>query len=113
MKITPVSFHLTLSNEEKAYLEHHIEYYYVGNYGVDKRLFSDVSKTCEVLDILRQIKSNNIFICCSWYQAKLLEEIIYSRECRLDAKTSMTYLPADFEHRDLYDAIAKLAKREV
>jgi hypothetical protein len=113
MKATPVNFHLTMNEQERAWLVTRIEYYFTNAINGTKNLFGCVDHTIRIMEILRQIKNNSILISVSHYDAKLLMDVIYLSEKRWHVKKNCEYLPDDFNHRDIYDQLEKLSKREL
>lgn len=113
MKATPVDFHLTLSEQERGWLAIRIQRYFTNPVDGTKKLFSSVGDTIRILEVLKHIKYNSILIPVSHYDAKLLADVIYSSEKRWSTKKNCIYLPDDFNHRDIYDQLVKLSKREI
>lgn len=113
MKTTPVTFHLTMDNQERAWLESRIEHYFTNAINGTKNLFDSIGNTIEIMEVLKAIKNNSIVITVTHYQANLLVKVIYSNELRMNPKTGKAFLPDDFNHRDIYDQLVKLSKRTI
>ena len=113
MKATPINFHLTMNEQERAWLETKIEHYFSNAINGTKNLFGDVNNATEIMEVLRQIKNKKAVIEVSHYQARLLTDVIYLNERRWHVKKNCEYLPDSFDHRDIYDQLVKLSKRTI
>lgn len=110
MNIESVAFELNMDKTEMAHLEIKIENWFTCSYAMHERLFGDMDKTINLMNILQQIKGNAISIRISKYQAKVLSEVIFDMEKRMHVKTCDVYLPKDSRFYGLYHDLLKLAK---
>ena len=110
MKIEAVAFEMNLTDIERNLLQNKIEFWFTGSYQSRERLFGDVDKSIQLLEIAKQIKGNAISIRISRYQAEIISDMIYHLECRMNPKTSKVYLPEDFPLRNLYNELIDIAK---
>lgn len=113
MKSIAVTFHLKFDDQERAWLGSRIEYYFTNCVNGEKHLFGDIRNTQLILDVLHKIKTNKLCVEITWFQAKLLVDVIEDRERRMHVKTGEIYIPKDFDHRDMYDELLKLSRREI
>ena len=113
MTTTPIIFHLKMTDQESCWLALRIEHYFTNAINGHQHLLEGINDAMEILEVLRQIRNKKIAITVSHYQAKLLTEVIYDSEKRWHVKKNCTYLPDDFDHRDIYDQLKKLAERQL